>query len=202
MAEVALVFRPSPHLGSCPVEGSWDVQVDSGDGGVFIPLTGPPPTTVTAKGDSTRRAVIDPNLGPVLPFDTGWEAADTSFPTELYSEGATTRSWTSTTSNASVDVIFPTGYLGQTTDAWVRTGDIRRRIESSAQAKPSRSVDAATVIRLAGLPAVARLWWTRGRASVDAAAADGRVILRIGARGMRTARILRIVRSIASANQG
>jgi len=110
------------------------------------------------------------------------------------------RSWTSTTSNASVDVIFATGFVGQAPDAWVRTGEIRLRVESSTGAESSPSVDAAEGIRLVGLPAVARLEWRRGKATVDVSAPDGRVVLRIEARAMTTAEVLRVVRSIAAAN--
>lgn len=198
--EVDLVFRPSPHLGACPVEGAYAAQYSYGSS-LFIPLDGPPPTTVTAEGDdATRHAVIDPDLGPAFPAGTEWESSEALDAPEPAGDGESTRSWTATTGRAQVDVTFATGFVGQAPDVWMQTGDVRRRTGSWRREQPPPLVDAAENIRLAGRPAVARLGWKRGTATIEVSVPDGRVVLRIEAHRMDTAAVLRLVRSIASAN--
>jgi hypothetical protein len=199
--EVDLVYRPDPHFGDCPQpDGNYDGQTAQGDGdGLFIPLDGPPPTTVTVVGDSTPHAVIDPDLGPVLPFDAGWETAWGEVPPDLGGDGVSVRSWSATKGDASFDVVLPVSLVGQAPDAWLRTGEIRRK-GSLTGAVRAPSVDTEETIRLVGVPTAARLWRRQGGASVDVVAPDGRLVLRVEARAMTTDEVMRLVRTISAAN--
>lgn len=193
---VDLAYLPSPHLGSCPVEESWSAGADGRDGSIFIPLDGPPPTTVTVEGDTTPHPVVDPDLEPVFPAGTVWEETGDFYRPSPVGDGETTRSWTATSGRARVDLTYATGYVGRAPHAWVRTGDLAPAVA----ARRVRTADVEDDLRLGGVPVVARLAWVRGQAEVDVTTRDGRVVLRMVAFSLDTAEVDRLLRSFAAAN--
>lgn len=192
--EVELTYHPSPRWGGCdqPESAGSDITTLV-DPGVFVPLEGPAPATVTSSGE--EHVVIDSRVGPDLRVSADQRVSP---PTLWFHDRAVVRQ-SIDGDGASVLVWYAAALVGDSPAAWLASADLGGAERGLRTWRTEPTIGRELRLRVAGRDLRARLrgWSVDEMTYVRVTTPDGRVVLRAEVRGAERPDLVQALRRLA-----